>query len=81
MNSNGRSIVASYQRPVNCGDVTVYPGDIIFGDLDGVIVIPQNKEQQVIAWALNKVHIENKTREALLQGHSLRDVYDKYGVL
>ena len=81
VDSNGRSIVVSYQRPVNCGDVLVQPGDIIFGDLDGVIVIPQNMEQQVIAWALNKVHSENKTREALLQGYSLRDVYDEYGVL
>ena len=81
VNSNGRSIVVSYQRPVNCGDVIVQPRDIIFGDLDGVIVIPQNTEQQVITWALNKVHSENKTREALLQGYSLRDVYDEYGVL
>ena len=81
VDSNGRSIVVSYQRPVKCGDVTVYPGDIIFGDLDGVIVLPQKKAQQVIAWTLNKVHSENKTREALLQGYSLRDVYDQYGVL
>jgi regulator of RNase E activity RraA len=81
VNSNGRSIVVSYQRPVNCGDVIVQPGDIIFGDFDGVIAIPQKKAQQVIAWALNKVQSENKTREALLQGYSLRDVYDQYGVL
>jgi regulator of RNase E activity RraA len=53
---------------VNCGGVIVQPGDIIFGDLDGLIAIPLVEEQKVIAWALNKVQNENHTRDALKQG-------------
>ena len=53
----------------------------MFGDIDGVVVIPRAAEQEVIRRAVDKVEGENKTREALRQGAYLRDVYEKYGVL
>lgn len=81
VDSNGRSVVVDYNCPVNCGDVVVRSGDIIFGDIDGVIVIPRQVEREVIEWALTKVEGENKVREELKQGKYLRDVYEKYGIL
>jgi regulator of RNase E activity RraA len=81
VDSNGRSVVVDYNCPVNCGDVVVRSGDIVFGDIDGLVVIPGQVEQQVIEWALEKVEGENRTRDELKQGKYLRDVYEKYGVL
>jgi len=81
VDSNGRSVVSNYNCPVSCGDVVVRSGDIVFGDIDGIVVIPRQTEREVIEWALEKVEDENKTRDELKQGKRLRDVYEKYGVL
>jgi 4-hydroxy-4-methyl-2-oxoglutarate aldolase len=59
----------------------VNPGDIIFGDYDGVIVIPKGAAQEVIERAVAKVEGENITREELRNGATLSEVYAKYGVL
>jgi regulator of RNase E activity RraA len=81
VDSAGRGMVISYNTPVNCGGVVVRPGDIIFGDYDGVVVIPEDAAEEVIAKAIDKVEGENMTRDELRQGATLREVYDKYGVL
>ncbi|KKK80256.1 hypothetical protein LCGC14_2825320, partial [marine sediment metagenome] len=74
-------IVVDHRCPVNCGDVLVNTGDIVFGDIDGVVVIPKELEEEVIPLALKKVDKENLTRNELLKGAMLKDVYVKYGVL
>ena len=66
---------------VVCGGVEVRSGDVIFGDIDGVIVIPREVEDKVIAAAIEKVSAENHTRRELENGALLSDVYAKYGVL
>lgn len=81
VDSNGRGKVVAYNVPIECGGVTVNPGDIVFGDADGVVIIPQKVEKAVIEAALEKVRGENRTREALREGATLREVYDKYGIL
>ena len=81
VDSNGRGDVVAYNVPIECGGVLVNPGDIVFGDADGVVVIPQAVETEIIAAALEKVHGENRTRDALREGATLREVYDKYGIL
>ncbi len=81
VDSNGRGEVVAYNVPIECGGVTVNPGDIVFGDADGVVIIPQSVEQQVIEAALEKVQGENQTRDALREGATLREIYDKYGIL
>jgi regulator of RNase E activity RraA len=67
--------------PVNCGGVLVHPGDLIFGDADGVVVIPQGMAEEVVHAATAKISSENKTRAELEEGKLLLDVYNKYGVL
>lgn len=81
VDANGRGDVVAYNVPIECGGVTVHPGDIVFGDIDGIVVIPQAVETTVIHAALEKVSGENRTRDALLAGATLREVYDKYGIL
>ncbi|MCG9128810.1 RraA family protein [Candidatus Poribacteria bacterium] len=81
VDSNGRGEVVAYNVPIECGGVTVNPGDIVFGDADGVVIIPQSVENQVIEAALEKVKGENRTRDSLLDGATLRQVYDEFGIL
>ena len=81
VDSNGRGEVVAYNVPIECGGVTVNPGDIVFGDADGVVIIPQSIEKTVVESALEKVRGENRTRDALREGVMLREVYDKYGIL
>lgn len=81
VDSKGRGIVVDYDVPVEAGGVIVYPGDMIFGDRDGVVVIPSALVDQVIEQAMNRVNGENNTRRELLEGKLLHEVYAKYGVL
>ena len=81
VDSAGRSMVIAHGCPVSCGDVLVNPGDIVFGDIDGVVVIPKELEKKVIPLALEKVEKENLVRNELRKGMMLRDAYAKYKVL
>lgn len=81
VDSKGRGIVVDYNVPVNCGGVTVYPGDLVVGDYDGVVAIPASLVPEVLERANQKASSENHSREELLRGAYLRDVYEKYGVL
>jgi 4-hydroxy-4-methyl-2-oxoglutarate aldolase len=78
LDSKGRAIVKEYDVPVKCGEVLVNPGDIIYADFDGVVVVPEIAEANVFEMAKEKVNSENLSRKALLEGRSLREVYDKY---
>jgi len=54
---------------------------VVVGDADGVVVIPRDAEEQVLARALDKVTGENNTRDALRQGESLASVFQRFGIL
>jgi 4-hydroxy-4-methyl-2-oxoglutarate aldolase len=81
LDSKGRAIVNAYDVPVRCGEVLVYPGDIIYADFDGIVVVPRAAEKDVFQKAREKVNKENLSRQELLGGSSLREVYDKYKAL
>ena len=66
---------------VRCAGVKVAPGDLIFGDADGVVVIPRAVEEKVLALALDKVKGEKRTLDDLRAGEKLGDVFAKYGIL
>jgi regulator of RNase E activity RraA len=61
--------------------VTINPGDLMFGDVDGVLAIPQPVVRQALKLALDKVESEDRTRDELRQGALLGEVFKKYGVL
>ena len=81
LDSLGRGRVMAYDVPVRCGDVVVQPGEIVFSDFDGVVVIPRAVEDQVLELAYEKGFKEDQSRIDLLNGETLRNVYNKYGVL
>ena len=81
VDSLGRGRVMAYDVPVKCGGVLVNSGDLIFADFDGVVVVPRQVEDKALELAYEKVFKENKSRMDLLNGDSLRTVYDRYGVL
>ena len=81
LDSKGRAIVQAYDVPVRCGEVLVFPGDIVYADFDGIVVVPGRLEKDVFHRAGEKVKMENLSRKELLGGKSLREVYDKYKAL
>ena len=81
VDSLGRGIVTACNVAVECGEVLVDPGDFVFADYDGVVVVPQAMVKEVIELATDKAGRENTSRAELMQGAYLRDVFAKYGVL
>lgn len=81
LDSKGRGRVMAYDVPIRCGDVLVRPGELVFADFDGVVVVPADVEQQALTLAAEKIGKESATRRELLRGRTLRDVFDEFGVL
>ena len=81
LDSMGRGKVMAYDVPVRCGEVLVHPGELVFADFDGVVVVPRELEDETLALAHEKVTKENESRRDLLRGDTLRTVFDRYGVL
>jgi regulator of RNase E activity RraA len=67
--------------PITCGGIHVRPGDLVFGDVDGVVVVPQEMAEEVIEKAWEKVQGENTVREELRAGKSVVNTFEKYGIL
>lgn len=81
VDSRGRGVVRDYNCPVECGDVLVSPGDLVFADFDGVVVVPAEAVTETVRLATDKVSRENQSRSELMKGALLSEVYRKYGVL
>jgi regulator of RNase E activity RraA len=81
LDSLGRGRVMAYDVPIRCGEVVVNPGELIFSDFDGIVVVRREVEDKVLEMANEKVFREDQSRVDLLNGDSLRAVYDRYGVL
>jgi regulator of RNase E activity RraA len=79
--SRVRTIVQAYRVPIEIEGVWVEPGDLVFGDLDGVVVIPRKHERHVIERAVEKANAENVVRKAIESGMSATEAFKKYGVL
>ncbi len=79
--SKGRCEINESQIPVLMDGVTIYPGDIIFGDIDGVAIIPSAIADEVFEKAIETIEKENQVREGLIQGRSLEDVYNEIGAI
>ena len=87
--ARGRCIYDSLHRQrvididvaVEIDGVIFDPGDLVVADGDGVVVVPQRVEQDVIRRAWEKVHAENITRDAIRGGMKAAAAYAKFGVL
>ena len=77
-----RGRVIDYRCPLEFPNgAVVSDGDLLFGDRDGVVVVPRDREQEILAAALEKVHGENRVRDAIVDGMSARDAWDTFGIM
>lgn len=76
-----RGKVMDFRCTIKIGAVTIRPGDIIFGDLDGVCVIPQEAEKEIFAAAWEKAHGEKRVFEAIKGGMGAQAAWDTFGIL
>ena len=81
LDSKGRGKVVAIDVPIECAGVRIEPGDLVFGDVDGVVVVPRKLEEEALSRALRKVSGENSTRDELLRGAKLADVFARHGIL
>lgn len=79
--SRVRMAVADYRVSIEIEGTVVNPGDLIFGDLDGVVVIPQDCEEEVLSKAMEKARAENVVRNEIEAGMSSTEAFAKYGIL
>jgi regulator of RNase E activity RraA len=76
-----RTQVADFRCALEIGGVWVEPGDLVFGDLDGVVVVPRALEAEVIAKALEKARGEKVVRRAIEGGMSATEAFRTFGIL
>jgi 4-hydroxy-4-methyl-2-oxoglutarate aldolase len=81
LDSRGRGKMMEMDVPVICGGVALASGDWVFGDADGVVIVPQANAAEVFSAGLEKVAAEDRMRSALQSGRLLRDVFDEHGIL
>ena len=79
--SSLRTYVFDYRCDIEIGQVTVHDGDIVFGDVDGVLIIPRDIAEEVIERALQKAATEKTMRKAIENGMLVTDAFAEFGVL
>jgi regulator of RNase E activity RraA len=81
LDTKGRARVMAIDVPIDCAGVPVMSGDLLVGDADGIVVVPKAAEDDVLRLAEAKLAGERDTLAELRQGKSLREVFDRYGIL
>ena len=73
--------MADFRCAIEIDGVWVEPGDLVFGDLDGVVIVPKALETEVITRALDKARGEKVVRQAIEAGMSATAAFKKFGIL
>jgi len=77
-----RGKVVDFRTPITIGNATISPGDLIFGDLDGVLTVPREVESDVLRLALERIESEGRVRQAFeREGMSAVAAVAQYGVM
>ena len=79
--SKDRNRVIDLDVPVEIDGVRIAPGDLVVADIDGVVIVPQAVEAEVVQRAWEKVSAENTVRDAISGGMTATAAFNKYGVL
>ena len=79
--SGPRYKVYDYRVPVEVGQARIEPGDILFGDIDGVCVIPARAEVEVFSLALEKARGERLVKKDLEEGVSAVSAFERHGIM
>lgn len=79
--SSIRTNVIDFRCTIEIGGVVIHDGDLVFGDVDGVLIIPRDIAAQCIEEALKKAAGEKEVRKAIEGGMSTTDAFKKFGIL
>lgn len=79
--SSIRTYVCDFRCTIEIGQVTVHDGDLVFGDVDGVLIIPREIHKEVLEKALEKAAGEKKVRKAIEGGMSATEAFAYFGIL
>lgn len=79
--SSVRTQVVDFRCDIEIGQVTIHDGDLVFGDVDGVLIIPKEIAEEVLEKSLEKAAGEKVVRKAIEGGMSATDAFAKYGIL
>lgn len=77
--SLGRCLITHYQVTIQIGDVTIKPGDVILGDIDGVLVVPREVAYDVLTRAEEIIENEKLIFGWVKEGQSVQDITEKGG--
>lgn len=77
--SLGRWRVSDWGQPLTIGGVRIALGDVVVGDLDGVVVVPRRVAQEVLLRSQRLVGTEHAVRRAVRRGLAPLDAYEKFG--
>lgn len=73
--------VVDFRIPLEIGQVRIRPGDILFGDIDGVLAVPAEAEDEVFTLALEKARGEKLVKQAIEAGSSAVEAFGKFGIM
>lgn len=76
-----RGKVLDFRCTIEMNGVKIRPGDIVFGDIDGVCIIPQEAEEEIIRLAIEKANGEKLVEKAIQGGMSACDAFAKFGIM
>ncbi len=79
--SVGRWDIQRYQVPIKVGNTVIHPGDFVFGDCDGVVIVPKDLTVRILEAAEDLFERESGMRQELRRGVSIQEAYAKYGSL
>ena len=79
--SSVRTYVCDFRCTIEIGQVTIHDGDLVFGDVDGVLIIPIEVHEEVLEKALIKASGEKKVRKAIENGMSATEAFATFGIL
>jgi 4-hydroxy-4-methyl-2-oxoglutarate aldolase len=75
----GHWLPEAFDEPVTIGEVTACAGDYVLGDRDGMVVLPKERAEEIVAAAETAIGTENKVRTAILEGVDPVEAYVRYG--
>lgn len=76
-----RGKVIDYRVPIEIEGIRINPGDIIYGDRDGIVIVPKEVEVEAFAGAIEKARGEQLVKKALQEGMSTVDAFRKFGIM
>lgn len=76
-----RGVVVDFRVPLDVGEVHIESGDILFGDIDGVVVVPRKFEKEILTAAYEKATGEKTVGSAIKSGMSVVEAFARYGIM